>query len=351
MTERIQPIPLRADPGAVRRRNVTALARVCISKGIAKLNSRRDDAVLKSKWADDPTAALILRAATAPTSLTGSALGASLVSDIVATIGPTSAGARLLQAGLQVTFGSYATIYVPALQAISTQASFVAEGAPAPVHDLVTKAAPLVPRKLATIVALTCEMIESSNAEALVTDALTRSVGLALDAALFDAAAASAIRPAGLRNGIAALTAAASAVPDDAMIADLTAIAGAVAAIGSPIIFIANPARAVTIQLRARREFPYTVLGSPALAANDVIAVAGVGIVSAVADVPAIDASKVATLHMEDATPLDIVSGGVVASPARSLWQTDCVGVRLQFDADWALRDPRACAWTTTTAW
>jgi hypothetical protein len=54
----------------------------------------------------------------------------------------------------------------------------------------------LEPRKLAAIVTLTEEMLASSNAEALVTDAVTRSVGLALDAALFDAVAGDDTRPA-----------------------------------------------------------------------------------------------------------------------------------------------------------
>jgi hypothetical protein len=44
----------------------------------------------------------------------------------------------------------------------------------------------LAPRKLPTIVALTGELIASSNAETLVSDALTCSVGLALDGCLFD---------------------------------------------------------------------------------------------------------------------------------------------------------------------
>src|SRR6266511_2114650 len=44
-------------------------------------------------------------------------------------------------------------------------------------------------------------MLASGNAEALVTDAMRRSVGLALDAALFDAVAGDDTRPAGLRHG------------------------------------------------------------------------------------------------------------------------------------------------------
>jgi hypothetical protein len=67
----------------------------------------------------------------------------------------------------------------------------------------------LSPDKLAVIAVLSYEMLNGSNAEAMVRDALTRSAPLALDTALFDASASSAARPAGLRNGISALTASA----------------------------------------------------------------------------------------------------------------------------------------------
>ena len=81
-------------------------------------------------------------------------------------------------------------------------ASFVQEGAPIPVHGLTVAGTLLEPRKLAVIVALAAEMLAGSNAEALVTDALTRATGLAIDAALFDLEAADEVRAAGLRRGI-----------------------------------------------------------------------------------------------------------------------------------------------------
>jgi hypothetical protein len=56
--------------------------------------------------------------------------------------------------------------------------------------------------------------------------------------------------------------------------------------IGEPISFIASPERAVAIVLSARRELPFTVLASPASAADDLIAVAGFGLVSAVDAAP-----------------------------------------------------------------
>jgi hypothetical protein len=157
-----------------------------------------------------------------------------------------------------------------------------------------------------------------------------------------------------LRNGISALTGAAATVPDDAMIEDLANIGGAVSVLGADPIFIAAPPRAIEIQLRARRSpFPYTVLPSAAIAPADVLAVSPVGLASVLGTVPRIETKKAGTLHMEDTSPLQIASGspGTVSSPTRDLWQTDCVSITITFDVDFCLRDSRACAWTTATAW
>jgi hypothetical protein len=184
----------------------------------------------------------------------------------------------------------------------------------------------LVPRKLATIASLTAEMLMSSNAETFVTAALTQSVGLALDAALFDSAPANAVRPAGLRHNIAALAPSAATDPHTAMVEDMVALAGAVSVIGSPIVFVAAPPRAVAMNLWSYNTLPFLVFASPALAANDLIAIAANGLASAVDTMPEIEASKLATLHLEDSVPLPISSPGspnTVAAPTRSLWQTE----------------------------
>ena len=223
----MRPIPLRPDAGALVERNVNALARVAIANALARLDPRCDARHhLRIRWPDDSTGPLILRAASEPATLASNpALGRTLIADLIATIGPTGAGARLLQAGLQLVFGSASAIYVPGLEATADKVAFVREGAPVPVHGLAVTGALLEPRKLAVIVALSAEMIESSNAESLVTDALTRATSLAIDAALFDALPADDVRPVGLRYGIAASTASASTDPDAAMIEDLSALA------------------------------------------------------------------------------------------------------------------------------
>ena len=225
------------------------------------------------------------------------------------------------------------------------------EGDPIPVHGLSATGTQLEPHKLAVISALSAEMIAGVNAEALVTDALTRATSLAIDAALFDAAAGDDVRPAGLRHGIAASTASASTDPDEAMIADLSTLTAKVSVIGGPIMVVASPQRAIAVSLRARRELPFPVLGSSAVAPDDVIAIATQGIASATDAVPEILSSRMATVHM-DTAPLPIADdAGTVAAPTRSLWQSDTVGIKLCFGASWALRDPRGLAWLTTTGW
>jgi hypothetical protein len=55
------------------------------------------------------------------------------------------------------------------------------------------------------------------------------------------------------------------------MIEDLSALAATVSVIGGPIMFVTAPGRAAAISLRAQRELPFPVLGSPAVAPNDVL--------------------------------------------------------------------------------
>jgi hypothetical protein len=63
--------------------------------------------------------------------------------------------------------------------------------------------------------------------------------------------------------------------------------------------------------------------------------------------------SDQATLHMEDTTPQDLVSGspGTVASPQRSLFQTDSLALRMVFPLNWSFRRTGMVAWTQNITW
>jgi hypothetical protein len=121
------------------------------------------------------------------------------------------------------------------------------------------------------------------------------------------------------------------------MVGDMTALAGTVSVIGGPVVYVASLARAVAMSPMAYSEPPFAIYGSPALAANDLIAIATKGLASAVDTAPELDTTKVSTVHMEDATPAPIASPGsppAIAAPARSLWQSASVGIKLRFNVD-----------------
>ena len=114
-----------------------------------------------------------------------------------------------------------AQIVVPTIVAAASNTSFVQEGAPIPVRQFSFTGPTLTPRKFATITEFTYETFQHSKptVEALIKAALTKSVGLALDAAMFSNTAGDAIRPPGLLFGVSALTPSAATDPAQAAVA------------------------------------------------------------------------------------------------------------------------------------
>jgi hypothetical protein len=76
-----------------------------------------------------------------------------------------------------------------------------------------------------------------------------------------------------------------------------------------------------------------------------IICVALPAFLSAVEGPPRIDATGEAVVHEESALPAVDISGGVMAAPLRSLYQSDTVGLKLIWRVSWALRDSRGVAW------
>jgi hypothetical protein len=329
------------------------LARALIASARACFTPTLDPRpILEKTWPTDDAAAALLvsKTARAPQSTADTALLESVVASSV--LGPVGAGAQLLQRGLVLSFGRAASITLPALIADASHAAWVAEGMPVPVYSgSVGVPVTMTPHKLMSIFALSREIIDSSNAQTLVEECAKRSIGLALDQALFDSVAGDTARPAGLRHGIAALPASAATDPLEKMLADVGALLAAVAPVGGPVTLIANTARAAMMPARSRGGTLPVVLGSPAVAAADLIAVATDALAAALNSEIEVEASKGATIHL-DTTPLAIGSPGTpttVAAPTRSLFQTDSVGLRLRLPVTWALRDPAAAAWVVTT--
>lgn len=326
--------------------------RLLTAKVVASVVQRSIDEVTAAMWPHDRVVAEVLqRAAVDPAMTTVVGWAAELaqrqVEDTLDALGPVSAAAQLMRAGVLLTFNGAAFISIPGFVAAATDAAWVAEGQPIPVQQLVGAPSTIEPRKIASISVLTREMIESSNAERLISATLIRAAGLALDAVLFDANPATAARPAGLRNGVSATTPSNNSDASEAMLEDISALISVVSAVGGvgPYAVIVNPGRAVTLAMRfISQASNIIVLGTPVVGA-DVVVVAAAALAAAISPNPEVETSRAATLQMSD-TPVAVGSAG----PVRGLFQTDSIGVKVRWPASWVLRDPRGVSWTTP-AW
>jgi hypothetical protein len=244
---RREGIPLVPDRSARNEAAVRSLTRAAIATGVASFDSKQihPQAYARDRWQDDHVAGMVLRAAVTPASLAGNAALARVSLAFLETLVPVSAGADLLRRGLGLDFDGAASIRVPGISVPT--ADFVGEGAPIPAPLIATSSGPsLSVFKIAALSSLTREMMESSNAEAMVRQVLIESTGPALDRTMFSANAAAADRPAGLLHNIAALTpAAGTSGKDQIIVDDLQALVAAIAPVAGisrePYVIAVHP--------------------------------------------------------------------------------------------------------------
>jgi hypothetical protein len=288
------PIPLRPDPNAIAERAVTSLMRAVIASARMTL-----DRNWRPPWDDDRAAELITRAAVPPLATSDMTALAHVAIAFVASLVGASAAAALIARSLRLSFDGAATIGIPALTL--PHASFVGEKAPIPVVMGTSSAgATLTPFKLAVIVPLSGEMIRNSNAEAFVRQVLIENVGPSLDAAMLsNAAAVPGLRPPGILHGITAIPAATGGGLN-AMVTDIGALAQAVAPVmgNGQAVLIAAPAQATAYALLAERD-AFPMMMANALAPGTVVIVATQALATVI-DVPSIESSTEAAVHMDD---------------------------------------------------
>ncbi|WP_212496603.1 hypothetical protein [Bradyrhizobium japonicum] len=370
-----QGIPFRPDPSAKARAGLTTLTRTLTAHALAKIDKGEQGSpeyFARKLWRDDreverltrsaeavsPNARVIrTKAAVEITSTTNTPSVTQIgVADLLLLLGQV-AGAEVLARTFNLVFDRNAALSIPAFLADAIYASFIREGAPAPIYALQLTALLLEPYKCGTGTVLTREMLTGSpvNVQARIEDALLQCLALMIDGVLFGTGDAVAdLQPAGLRFGIAALPASAAADPVAAMKADVSAVAAAVAPVAgnTEILLVADPVHAMTLRAH-RRDLPTDVaLGSSALAPGVLMAIAPNAVASAMGDVE-IEVSDQAAIHMST-TPSDIGTEGappVVAAPSVSLWQTDCVSLLPRLDISWQHRDGRAVSWLVPTNW
>jgi hypothetical protein len=321
------------------------------------VEGRSVEQVTRELYPDDQITPLILRATSAPAQISvpswAGALAAYSVSQAVQETVSMSIIGRLIRSGaLHIDLGRFASITVPGRSTTIADAGlWVAEGAPIPARQHNLLGPTLRPHKLAVIATFSRELSQASNIEDVLRALLTEAAGPAVDAAVLSAAAASPQKSAGLLYGLTPIASATGTFGFDNCGQDLGKLVGDIATRngGAHAVFAASPAQATAIRFYAGGQFSISpeqdvlpVGGSAALADGTVIAIEPSSFATTLGGmgVPEFEVGTMATIHQEDTTPADIVSGGAVATPVKSLFQIDAIALKMTLWGDWCMRAP-----------
>jgi hypothetical protein len=352
-----RPFPLPEDI-IKQARPAVHLARAAVAHLRSYVKKSTPEYVVAQMWSRDPVTVEVLRAATAPatTTTTGWAkeVSRTAIYDLVQSVTSLSAAAQLIDRGLQLSLDGIGELRVPGRVLNAAAAGqWVAEGGAAPARQLSFANAILQPRKLSVLMTFTHEQAESSNIEAIVRQTMGEAAGLALDAAMFSAVAGDASRPPGLFVGVAPVTAATGG-GTTAMYTDLGKLFGALAGAGAGknAVIVAAIPEAVTLKLTAGPKFDYDIIASTALAAGTVAVVEVASFVSGFSALPTFRVADQASYHAEDASPQDITGGTPSpAVPVKSLFQTNSIGLKMDFHAAYGLRAAGHAQYLTGATW
>lgn len=364
------PAQVRKPLGHTEKNGMDLLVKAMVVRGIAHFGGLSVDKVLEQRYPGHEAVGIVAKADQTVGTTTGSHWADDLVQTayfgFLEALTGHSVFPDLLGRGLSLTFDRWGTLSLPRRTAGGAGGGFVAEGAPIRVGKITTAAASLTPKKMGVIVAFTKELAKRStpSIEAIVRDAIVEDTAAILDPLLLDATAVSTARPAGLLNGISAVASGFAggdyvAVREDfkALMAPFYSANGA-----DNIVVIMNPAQGLNLSLMegpvgdpnwlTRIKDRLTFIESTYATAGRLIAIRASDFAGA-GGTPEFDVSEQATIHMEDTTPLEIVSGTgpTTADPVRSLWQTASVGVRMLMDVSWTMRRTGMVQWIDGTTW
>lgn len=367
-------------PGQIRSRGTTNPADLMFRSALVVARSyvekRSPEDIIRRDFNGANDLEVLVRAAVDPAETTVVGWAAELVnatvSGFIDVLRPTSIFFRMPM--LSFTFGRN-TIKIPGRATVNDLAGgFVGEGAPIPVKRTTLNAVTLVPHKLGVITTMTRELAALSNpaAEPLLRNMMTDDTRETIDGLFLDNnVAVAGIRPAGLQTMATGQDTRQSAGTTLAnIITDLRAAIDGMTSrnMGASPVWIMNTSRVLSLQLvtNAAGNFMFRdeiasgrLLGIPLLHSTKVpssvvFLVDGSEMASASDNFPSIDMSEQATLHMEDTTPLAIGTPGTpatVAAPARSLFQTASLALRLLWDITWVQRRTGSVQTITDVAW
>ena len=301
----IQATVGRLDARARRAQPRGLVAKIAYSRLIARSERSEPVDVAVRTWPRDHE----LRAAVAPAMTGVVGWAAELTATVIADITGSLLGPSVFSQLRALSAASYDMIDGAAVKAPSHQSvpsgGFVGEGQAIKVGSLLIGAVNLQTKKAASITAIQNEVLKGApaNVQTSLQQLLSEDLSLAVDAILLDAVAADAIRPAGLRYGVAGLTPAAAGTPTEKAVADIGALVGAISPTSKPVL-IANSVQGVSL---AAYMPGLSVIAAPTLAAGTLICVDANAFANIVGPID-VAASGEPVLHMSDA-PLPLVGG------------------------------------------
>jgi HK97 family phage major capsid protein/HK97 family phage prohead protease len=362
----IQPNGRQKDIGGI-----DLLVRAAVARGVSHFGGKPLDQVLDERYKGHQATAFVAKADQTIGTTTVTGWAAELVQTVNAgfldALMPDSFYAKLSARGIRLSFDGYGTVSIPSRTAGGAAGGFVAEGAPIRVGRVTTAATTMTAKKMGVIIPFSRELAKRSTPaiEALVRQAIVEDTAVTLDTLMIDAVASSTARPAGLLNGVSATASGVGGGDYESVKSDFKALLAPFIAANAAgeIVVLMNPSQGLNLALmdgpdgntdwfgpiRQR----VTIIESGNVPANRLIAIRASDLATAMGDSPDFDISEQATVHMEDTTPLEIVSGTgpTTADPVRSFFQTATIGVRMLMDVSWAMRRSGMVRWIDTTSW
>jgi len=234
---------------------------------------------------------------------------------------------------------------------------FLAEGAPIAVRQLALGSTTITPKKAAVISVFTEEMLNRStpNIEKLIRITMTYDASVSVDSVLLGSAAGDAVSPPGLLAGVAP-TAATAGGGLAAFAGDVRALAVAIEATGpliDPVLIMSSTSALLISVLALGGAADMPIIAASTVPAKRLIMLDAASFGSGEGDQPDISTTNEAMLHEETApTALSAVgSPNTVAAPTRSMFQTQCIALRLIQDATWAMTRTGRVAYVDTVTW
>lgn len=363
--------PLGSPQSEVKASDLIVRAAVC--NLLAHLQNTSIDKVLEDRYPGHENTATVAKTAIAVATTTTSGWASQLVQtamgEFLALLPPNTIYPVLRDLGVSLSFGpNSGNIKIPFSSSTTALAGgFVLEGDPIPVGRMTLDSITLTPTKFGIIVPMTKEVMRYTNPtlESVVRSELLARTAITLDGLLIDSTASSATRPAGLLNGVSALTASAGG-DYQAFLEDIKTLLAPfdTANAGRSLALLMNPRQARNIRMLAgpnssgfgwANQFlaDFRVISSTVVTAGTVIAVDTADFVTSTGDAPQFETSDQATIHMES-SPSPISATGTpntVAAPVRSMFQTNSVALKMVMDVNWAMRRSGMVQYMTGVSW